>query len=117
MTSEKDLLNTPLKDLSPEERKQAFALYEIRLAKIERENKEYKPKPGGRVHVISDCMEAVNPADGKMYSSKSRYYQTLKDTGSHVVEPGEHGQKRELRGDYNNRPELKRALQQHLGRT
>ena len=115
MRSVKDLLNTPLKDLSPEERKAAFSADNAHRAKIERENKEYIMKPVG-LHVITDSIEVVNPADGKYYSSKSRYYQTLKDTGNHIIEKGEQGHKRELRGDYDNKQELRQALQQHLGR-
>ena len=116
MKSEKDLLNTPLKDLSLEERKAAFAARDVLYAKTERENKDYKPKPG-RVQVITDGIEMMNPADGKVYSSKSKYYRALKDMWSHVIEPGEQGKTRGLQGDFNNKHELKRALQQHLGRS
>lgn len=116
MKSDKELLETPLKDLSKEERARAFLAYDRKATKIDEENKKYKSRPIGRVHVIGDSIEALNPADGKVYSSKSKYYQALKDTGNHVVEPGEQGKKLGLQGDYNLRPELKQAMQQHLGR-
>lgn len=63
---------------------------------------------------VSDCIEAISPLDGKMYTSKSKYYQALKDSGNHIVEAGEHGNKQEIRGDYNLRPELNQAIQRHL---
>lgn len=73
------------------------------------------PKSG--IQVITDAIEVKSVNDGKVYTSKSKYYASLKASGAHVTEAGEHGMKRSLQGDYNVRSELKQALQQHLGRT
>jgi len=67
-------------------------------------------------NVINDSIEVKGLHDGKTYSSKSRYYQSLKETGNHIVEKGEFNNKpRQIQGDYNVRKELKQAIQQHLG--
>lgn len=69
-------------------------------------------------YVVSDDLGThgvVNPLDGKPYDSKSKYYKAVRASGSHIVEPGEHGKKRQQQGDYNVSKELKEALQQHLG--
>lgn len=43
-----------------------------------------------RTQIIQDSMpETWNPADGKKYDSRSRYYQTLKAKGCHIIEKGE----------------------------
>lgn len=69
----------------------------------------------GFVHsCISDCLDRVlNPATGKYYDSKSKYYADLKATGHVVVESGIVPEKREQRGDYNVYKELKEAAQRH----
>lgn len=67
-------------------------------------------------HLVIDSIEVVNPADGKVYTSRSKYYRSLKDSGNHIVERGEQGHKREIQGDFNVRKELKQAIEQHLGR-
>lgn len=67
-------------------------------------------------YVVSDDLGGVmNPVDGKHYDSKSQYYKAVKASGSHIVEPGEHGHKRKQEGDYNVSKELRAAIQQHLG--
>lgn len=66
--------------------------------------------------IITDSIEVLSTADNKTYTSKAKYYRSLKDHGNHVIEAGEHGKKREQQGDYNCRSELKQAVQQHLGR-
>lgn len=69
------------------------------------------------IQIITDTIEVRSVNDGKIYTSKKKYYDSLKASGSHIVEAGEHKpQTKEIRGDFNVRPELKRALQQHLGR-
>lgn len=77
---------------------------------------EREEKKTSGVQVITDSIEIFSPADGKHYTSKSEYYKALKSSGSHVLEKGEHGQQTGLKGDYNLKPELKQAIQQHLGR-
>lgn len=48
------------------------------------------PNSAGKVYVISDSLEGVyNPATGKTYDSKTRYFADLQARGCHVVEPGE----------------------------
>lgn len=67
------------------------------------------------LHIITDGIEFKSHHDGKHYSSKHKYYQSLKDTGNHVVEAGENYMKnRQIQGDYNIKKELKQALEQHL---
>lgn len=66
-------------------------------------------------YIVSDCLDGVvNPTNGKHYDSRSKYYADVKASGSHIVEAGEHGKKRQQDGDYNVSKELKEALQQHL---
>lgn len=68
-------------------------------------------------YVVSDDLGThgvVNPVNGKPYDSKYKYYKAVKESGSHIVEPGEHGKKRQQEGDYNVAKELKEAIQQHL---
>lgn len=63
----------------------------------------------------TDTTEVKSMADGKTYTSKSKYYQSLKDKGSHVTEKGEFKDKpRELVGDYNVRKELTQAVSRHI---
>ncbi len=54
----------------------------------------------------------LNHADGKMYDSKSAYYQSLKDSGHVVVEAGM-DKPREQRGNFDVHKELKSAAQEH----
>lgn len=62
--------------------------------------------------MISDTISPiVNHADGKTYDSKSAYYSALKKSGNVVVEPGMFPEKRETRGDFNPRKELKEVAQ------
>ena len=117
MTDE-ELLHTPLKDLTSEQRLLALGAHDRYIEAVRKANKSFKPKPVKSVHhIISDELGGiVNPADGKHYDSKSKYYKAVKASGSHVVESGEMGQqqKRKQEGDYNVREELKQAIQQHL---
>lgn len=74
--------------------------------------KAIKPTTGG----IMDSIEVKGLHDGKMYTSKSKYYQSLKESGNHIIEKGEiKYDKRETQGDYNIKKELRQAVQQHLG--
>ena len=77
-------------------------------------NAEYISDRKKTFYVQSDCLDRVlNPATGKYYDSKSKYYADLKATGHVVVESGIVPEKREQRGDYNVYKELKEAAQQH----
>lgn len=63
--------------------------------------------------VISDHLDdMVGQHDGKIYDSKSEYYKSLKENGLVVVEPGLFSDKKETRGDFNVRKELKDAYQE-----
>jgi hypothetical protein len=43
-----------------------------------------------RTQIIQDTMgDTWNPVDGKTYDSKSRYYSSIKSSGSHIIEKGE----------------------------
>jgi hypothetical protein len=67
--------------------------------------------------VITDGIELKSMADGKIYTSKARYYESLKAADSHIIEAGEHKpDAQKLRGDFGCRKELKQAIHQHLGR-
>ena len=46
-----------------------------------------REQSSGRHHgVITDTMDGTwNPIDGKMYDSKSKYYQTVKDAGCEIA--------------------------------
>ena len=68
--------------------------------------------------VITDCIELKSMADGKTYTSKGKYYESLKAADSHIIEAGEHKSdaQHKLRGDFGCRQELKQAIHQHLGR-
>lgn len=58
--------------------------------------------------------DVKNPADGKVYDSKSSYYKALKQSGSHVIEAGEKHSSKEIKGDYNVRKELTQAVSRYL---
>lgn len=63
---------------------------------------------------ISDTLDnTLNPATGKRYDSKAKYYADLKATGHMVVESGMIQEKRSQRGDYDVHRELKAAAQKH----
>lgn len=76
--------------------------------------KKYCSGPSG----IMDTIELRSVADGKMYDSKSKYYDSLKRSDSHIIEAGEQNldpnRKYETKGDFNCRKELKQAIEQHL---
>lgn len=57
----------------------------------------------------------LNHNDGKIYTSRTKYYQAIKAANCHITEPDSRPMgKREIRGDFNVRKELKSAVQQHL---
>lgn len=66
--------------------------------------------------VITDSIEIKGMHDGKMYTSKSKYYDALKQTGSHVLEKGESYGRKEVRGDFNLRKELTQATKEVLSK-
>lgn len=87
-----------------------------KVKKIEQEIASCRSAP----NVISDDLKAGinglhNPADGKMYDSKSAYYKGVKAAGCIVMgndAPAE--ARKEERGDFDCSKELKEAIQQHL---
>ena len=113
------LLKTPLAQLSREQRALAFACRERLDAKIRQENKEYGPISIGGLIVISDNLGGVqgvrNPVNGLMYDSKSAYERAVKESG-HVIVGNDSSfkepKKREQRGNYDCRKELKLAMEQ-----
>jgi hypothetical protein len=66
--------------------------------------------------VITDSIELKSMHDGRMYTSKSKYYDALKQTGSHVLEKGENYGRKEVRGDFNLRKELTQATKEVLSK-
>lgn len=58
-------------------------------AYLREKNKHFIPKPVQNVMLISDCIAGgaiKSMADGKMYDSKSKYYQHLKEKGCFINE-------------------------------
>lgn len=115
-----DLLKTPLKDLTTEQRQQAFLLLDERNRKAREENRRFTPMKYTKVAVHSDDMGlkgVLNHADGRRYDSKSEFRKATRragcyEMGNDVKEvnyktPLERG----VRGDFNVRPELKDAVQ------
>lgn len=104
-------LKTPMKDLTVETLQIAITAKDKIWERNRKLNADYVPVY--RVpHYISDTLDRVlNPATGKYYDSKAKYYADLKATGHMVVESGMNTGKREQRGDYNVRKELKEAAQ------
>lgn len=65
-------------------------------------------------YVIADGMDAIRSmADGKMYDSRSRYYQSVKAAGCEVI--GNDSVPRQRHEMPPVRADLKRALEQHGG--
>lgn len=98
MTDE-ELLRTPLREMTPAMFKLAEKARDRKLAQISKENKKFKRTP--RKHLktttvshLSDGMDAIrNPADGKIYDSKSAYYKSLKERGL-VINDGNYASKK-----------------------
>lgn len=110
------LLTKPMCDLTVAELPYAVAAKDRHGDLIRKMNENFTPTYKG-VHLISDCLDRLlNPATGKYYDSKSRYYSDLKATGHMVVEPGMFPEKREVRGDFNCFKELKAAYQEVMAR-
>jgi len=109
------LVTKPIANLTVLELKQGIAIISKLDGIIAKENAKFKATKGmSRPNVINDTIDGVlNPATGKRYDSKAKYYADLKATGHMVVESGMHSDKREIRGDFDVRKELKQAAQQH----
>ncbi len=64
-------------------------LVDEKFAQIAKENKNFKPKPVKSIpYIIGDNIEGghlKSMADGKIYDSKSKYYQSLKEAGCVIV--------------------------------
>lgn len=117
-----DLLKTPLKDLTAEQRQQAFLLLDERNRKSREENKRFTPIKYAKVAVHSDDMGlkgVLNHADGKLYDSKSEFRKATRRAGCYEIGTDIKGEdvrvksplERGVRGDFNVRPELKDAVQ------
>lgn len=60
----------------------------------------------------------LNHADGKVYDSRSKYYQAISAAGCHIAEADSRPKsKGDIRGDFNVRKELKAAVHKHVGGT
>lgn len=119
MTKEEiEFLNIPIADMTKEQRGAAFELRERQLSEVAEENKKFKPKikPSKGPYGIMDSIEMKSMVDGKTYTSKAKYYESLKRNDSHIIEPGEQklDKQREVQGDFNCRKELKQAIEKHL---
>src|ERR1700722_2606351 len=115
----KDLLNTPLKNLTPAELQTALAEREAQLSAIARANEDYEMQNRAGLHVITDSCEVKSMVDGKVYTSKSRYYDSLKAHDCRIVEPGEYNPEkphkdRLTKADLDCSKELRAAIRQHL---
>lgn len=87
----KDLLNTPLSELSAEEKTAAVHARDALDAKNYAENKRYKPLSAGVPHIISDHFasgDLYSHADGKTYDSKSAYKKAVKAAGYEICGEG-----------------------------
>lgn len=71
---------------------------------------------GKEVYGVMDAIELKSMVDGKVYTSKSKYYESLKAGDSHIIEAGEHKENAmaKLRGDFGCKQELKQAIREHL---
>ena len=80
------ILTTPLADLKLDMMPALFSAYDRRNKLVQEANKTYVPKNNGIHYVISDGMNAImNPMNGKVYDSRSAYYQSVKDAGGIIV--------------------------------
>jgi hypothetical protein len=94
---------------------EAIAQRDLQLQEIAEINKSFTPKSVNNHMIISDNLDRVyNPADGKHYDSKSKYYEAVKSKGCHIVEKGQ--TTRRLEADHNVRKELTQATREVLNR-
>jgi hypothetical protein len=87
MTDE-ELLKTPLRELTSEQKTQALMAYERKVAAVMAENKKFKPSLTIGIHIMSDDFKdgaIFCPADGKTYDSKSAYKKAVKSKGYEIV--------------------------------
>lgn len=109
---ELECLKTPVKDLTRESLQVAISAKDKVNSNIQRENSLYVRKPVSKVYLVSDSIDPIiNQANGKVYDSKSKYYADLKASGHVVVESGM-DKPREIRGDFDARKDVARALDQ-----
>jgi hypothetical protein len=89
MIDNEALLKTPINELTRDQVTQAFIALEDKFQRIAEENKLFKPSNvKTKVYVQSDYIESgsiKSMADGKIYDSKSKYYQSVKDAGCVIV--------------------------------
>lgn len=112
--SEMSILRTPIALLDKAQRQLAFQYRERLDAAIREENKAYGPISIGGMIVISDSLghQGIrSQVDGMYYDSKSAYYKSLKSSGHIICDDGMVNAKREIRGDFDCKKELKEAWQ------
>lgn len=113
--SDDQLLNMPIQEIvNMKLVLQACAARDRKSDKIIAENKEYKMRNSIGSMIVSDTIEpTLNHADGRVYDSKSKYYEAVRQTDSHIVEPGEsYAPVQENAKKY--REELNREIYQNL---
>lgn len=89
----KNLLKTPISELSKDELREGFRLLDEAWAANRKANENYRMDYSkAKIHIIKDDLGGVqgmlNHADGKIYDSKSAYYKSLKASGHVVQEAG-----------------------------
>lgn len=109
------LLTKPIADMTVAEWPHAMAAKDRHSELNRKANMSFVPQQrSGAPGYISDTLDLVlNPATGKHYDSKHKYYADLKATGHMVQESGMEVKNRETRGDFNCAKELKEAAQKH----
>lgn len=110
--AEIECLTTPIKDLTPETLLIAIQAKDKIIEKNRKENASFVRNFSGKPFIITDGIDPiVNHANGKTYDSKSKYYADLKASGHIIVESGM-DKPRELRGDFDARKDVAKALNQ-----
>lgn len=117
--TEAKALVSPLSKLDADGRNLAFAAGRKRDELVRKANEKHKSSFRGHHYVITDDTGPKGwlcHADGKIYSSKSKYYQAVKDNGCVVVGGADapKPKQRQMRGNFDNSKELREAIQQHL---
>lgn len=88
--------------------------YLVKSDSIEINAEEFVTEERYALYIISDDLGTkgvLNHANGKVYDSKSKYYADLKASGHVIVESGM-DKPREMRGDFDCRKDVAKALNQ-----
>lgn len=88
---EKNLIETPLNELTLDLRSIAFSIGDKIDAYVAELNKDFVPQQFTKVHIQTDYINGAggaiqSMADGKMYDSKSKYYKSLKAQGMVIAD-------------------------------